>query len=407
MLVDSARLDRLRQSGVRLNREGETFSVRSGRDAVPIQVEESELGQLEAVHLGQTEDRLALAVKDLGDHKFTVLEMRGAMDGAVKDRLALYRYVATGERHGRLAVRPPGQRKPLDIRSAETVSALCYFHASGQDFGLARPALAEGLKQLSEQDFSFHGSGSDSRTVFTDTDHDAFRAYCRVVEQQDKVIWVSSTDGPRIPFNPTVVEQPDQLIERYALARTLDPLLPPGLNAQQRADFWEAAYSGPDPEERMRCLARLSQVSDLRQSAHLYGEIACSFEPQDRMRVTDALVDLAGRHGVDRAAEALPLMAVTVEGEALEERAELFGEILSGPAGSPGATANDRKIDYVREAITRFAQDDPAGTRQRLSQVFVLERGGQPPTPPQAVGQNDQGNLVIGGVVVRPKRGSE
>ncbi len=407
MLVDSARLDRLRQSGVRLNREGETFSVRSGRDAVPIQVEESELGQLEAVHLGQTEDRLALAVKDLGDHKFTVLEMRGAMDGAVNDRLALYRYVATGERHGRLAVRPPGQRKPLDIRSAETVSALCYFHASGQDFGLARPALAEGLKQLSEQDFSFHGSGSDSRTVFTDTDHDAFRAYCRVVEQQDKVIWVSSTDGPRIPFNPTVVEQPDQLIERYALARTLDPLLPPGLNAQQRADFWEAAYSGPDPEERMRCLARLSQVSDLRQSAHLYGEIACSFEPQDRMRVTDALVDLAGRHGVDRAAEALPLMAVTVEGEALEERAELFGEILSGPAGSPGATANDRKIDYVREAITRFAQDDPAGTRQRLSQVFVLERGGQPPTPPQALGQNEQGNLVIGGVVVRPKRGSE
>lgn len=45
-----------------------------------------------------------------------------------------------------------------------------------------------------------------------------------------------------------------------------------------------------------------------------------------------------------------------------------------------------------------FRPGDPAGARQRLSQA----RGGQPP-----VGRNEQGNLVIGGILVRNKKGRE
>lgn len=381
--------------GVRLSEENGSVRV-SGRNLVPINVEPEEIPQLEAVHLGQTDDHLALAVKDLADHKWTVLQMRLAMDGAQVDRYALYRFANGTKRNGRMAVRPPGQRQPIDIRSAETVYALSYFFGSGEDHGLARPGLAAGLKELG-QDFRFHPDGVDAQKMTP------FKAYDQVVEQSHKLVWVSREGGPQVPFRPEVLEQPDLLKERYELASKVE--LPANLSAREKAELWEAGYAGRDPENRLRCLARIITVAPLKEAVGLYDSVLANFDPQESMRATDVLVDLSRSHGTKLAAESLPLIAIPVEGETLEDRAELFHEIAHGPAGSPGATPLDRRIDYVRGAIQRFAENDPAAARARLSNIFVLERNSEQ-KPPAAIGTNE-GRLVIGGVLVRGKRPGE
>lgn len=385
--------------GVRLSEQNGAIRV-SGRNLVPIEVEPEELPALEAVHLGHTQDRLALAVKDLGDHGFTVLNMKTAMDGAPVDRMALYRFATGTHRSGRMAVRPPRQRQPIDIRSAETINGLCFFLASGEDFGLSNRPLADGLKSLGASNFRFHADGAESETI------PPYKSYQRVAEWGDKLLWVSREGGPRVPFSPRLAEQPEELTARYELARQLDPLLPASLGARERAEFWEAGYTGKDPETRLRCLARMASVAPLKEACAHYESISAKFEPQHQMRITDSFVELAQAHGTSLAAESFALLAVPVENEELEDRAELFREVLDGPAGTPGATPLDRRVEYVRGAIQRFAEEDPAGARVRLSNAFLLERGTTSPEQAQAIGHTE-GRLVIGGVLVRGKRPGE
>ncbi len=379
-------------NGVRLTEQNGSVKV-SGRNLVPIELEPDEVQQVEAVHLGTTTDNLALAVKDLGDAGFVTLQMKTAQDGAPVDRVALYRFANGTHRNGRMGVRPPRQRQPIDIRSEETVLALNYFMGSGKDYGLTKPAFAQGLNVLEQHDFRFHPDGVDAIHM------SPFKAY----ERDQKLLWVSHEGGPHVPFKAELAERPDELRHLYQQARELDQVIPKSLTGSERAALWEAGYAGRDPDTRLRCLAKLTQVAPLKQAVEHYDAVSANFDNDQHQEATRAFVELAAIHGTQLAAESLPLMAVQVETESLQQRAELFGEILRSPAGQPGATPTDRRIDYVRGAIQRFAENDPASARARLSNIFVLERGHKPPEQAQAIGTNE-GRLVIGGVLVRGKR---
>ncbi len=68
-----------------------------------------------------------------------------------------------------------------------------------------------------------------------------------------------------------------------------------------------------------------------------------------------------------------------------------------------GAASEPYIVEVEKGAIQRFAENDPASARARLSNIFVLERGHKPPEPSQAIGTTE-GRLVISGVLVRGKR---